>query len=92
LGTAKRRNREEDDRLPLGLGVLLFVVGGAAVVVGLLLILRGRSQGGSKFGAVVFIGPFPIAFGNDPGAVRTAAVLAVGAILVLLLLVISGVL
>ena len=45
----------------LAVGLLVILAGFALVVAG------SAGQGSSSVGGVVFIGPFPIAFGSGPG-------------------------
>jgi uncharacterized membrane protein len=59
------------------LGLLLVFVGFGLVAIG------GLGSGSGSFGGVVFIGPFPIAFGSgsDPGLSALTAVI-IGAVMV----------
>ena len=59
------------------LGLLLVFVGFALVAVG------GLGSGSGSFGGVVFIGPFPFAFGSgsDPGLAALTSVM-IGAVMV----------
>ena len=66
----------------LGVGLLVILAGFALVVAG------SAGQGSSSVGGVVFLGPFPIAFGSGPGggSLALASVLIGGVMVALLLL------
>jgi uncharacterized membrane protein len=69
------------------LGFVLIMLGLAALVVGLLLAQGGRvDEPQGKGAAVIFVGPLPIAIGNDSRAVIIAALLAVGMLVALALM------
>ncbi len=58
-------------------GLLIFLAGFGLLLVG------AASQGGSSAGGVVFIGPFPIAFGSGPGGQNLALLsVVIGAVMV----------
>lgn len=63
------------------IGLLIFIAGFGILAAGI------SGQGSASFGGVVFIGPFPIAFGSGPGGpdLALASVLMGVAMLVLLL-------
>ena len=62
-------------------GLLIFIAGLAVLVVG------GASQGSTSAGGVIFVGPFPIAFGSGPGGPELALIsVVIGGIMVGLLL------
>jgi uncharacterized membrane protein len=64
------------------LGFLVFLAGFALLLAGIL------GQGGASVGGVVFVGPFPIAFGSGPGGwVLALGSVLIGAVMVVLLLV-----
>lgn len=67
----------------------LFYVGLLIFLAGFGLLFAGSmGQGGVSAGGVVFIGPFPIAFGSGPGAWNIAlGSVLIGAVMVFLLLV-----
>ena len=62
----------------------LFFVGLLVFLVGFGLLLAGAAgQGGASVGGVVFIGPFPIAFGSGPSGSDLALVsVAIGAVMI----------
>ena len=65
----------------LAAGLLVILAGFALVVAG------SAGQGSSSVGGVVFIGPFPIAFGSGPGGGDLAlASVVIGGVMVALLL------
>ena len=66
----------------------LLMVGALIILAGFALIVAGSSgEGGVSAGGVVFIGPFPIAFGSGPGGGYLAlASVVIGGIMVALLL------
>lgn len=77
---------------------LLYALGGALIIVGVLVIVlamikRPSSKGSStevKGGGVVIIGPVPIVFGSDKKTVRTLLVLSIVlTVLVLVTLLVS---
>jgi uncharacterized membrane protein len=65
----------------------LYVVGIILLLGGFIFLFIGSAGGGSSsFGGVVFIGPFPIAFGSGPGSgslVLTSVVIAAVMILMM---------
>jgi uncharacterized membrane protein len=62
-------------------GLLIFLAGFGMLLVG------AASQGSSSAGGVVFIGPFPIAFGSGPGGQSLALLsVVIGAVMVGLML------
>ena len=65
----------------LALGLLLVVAGFGLLFAG------AAGQGSSSVGGVIFIGPFPIAFGSGPrGADVALASVVIGAVMVFLFL------
>ena len=77
--------------MSMDVGMLLVALGALAFVARLLLTFRGTGKGsGLKGEAVIFVGLIPLAFGNDKETVLIAALLAVGAILIILLMAASG--
>ena len=65
----------------LAVGLLVILAGFALVVAG------SAGQGSSSVGGVVFIGPFPIAFGSGPrGGFLALASVVIGGIMVIILL------
>jgi uncharacterized membrane protein len=65
----------------LAVGLLVILAGFALVVAG------STGQGSPSAGGVVFIGPFPIAFGSGPGGATLALVsVVVGGVMMALLL------
>ena len=70
------------------MGQRLFVLGLIIFLAGLaLLLVGGPGQGNASVGGVVFIGPFPIAFGSGPGGwVLALGSVLVGAVMLVLLL------
>ncbi len=70
-------------------GYDLFTVGFVLIFLGVLLVVLGALTSGLKAkdaevrgGGVVLIGPFPIIFGSDPQAAKTAIILAIVLIVV----------
>jgi uncharacterized membrane protein len=63
-------------------GLLIFLLGFALIIVG------SATQGGASAGGVIFIGPFPIAFGSGPNGPSLALVSVVigGVMLALVIL------
>lgn len=62
----------------------MFFVGLLIFLAGLGLLLAGAmGQGGASVGGVVFIGPFPIAFGSGPGGSDLVLVsVVIGAVMI----------
>lgn len=54
-------------------------------MVGTLIIVGGTGQSSASFGGVVFLGPFPVAFGEGPGS----GLLVLTAVVIGLLMVVS---
>ena len=67
----------------------LFILGFLIFLAGFALLLAGTlAQSSVAVGGVVFVGPFPIAFGSGPGGwVLALGSVLVGAVMVVLLLV-----
>jgi uncharacterized membrane protein len=67
----------------------LFVLGFLIFLAGFTLLLAGAlGQSNVAVGGVVFIGPFPIAFGSGPGGwVLSLGSVLIGAVVIVLLLV-----
>jgi uncharacterized membrane protein len=64
----------------------LYFVGFMLLLAGVVLLFVGAAGSSStSFGAVVFIGPFPIAFGSGPGA---GALIVIGVLISIAMLVI----
>jgi len=62
-------------------GLLIFLLGFALIVVG------SATQGGASVGGVIFIGPFPIAFGSGPNGSGLALVsVVIGAVMLALVI------
>ena len=66
----------------------LFAIGFLLVLAGVAMVVAGAASSPSaSFGGVVFIGPFPIAFGEGPGSGFLAlAALVIGAVMVVVFL------
>jgi len=63
----------------LAAGVLIFLLGFALIILG------SATQGGASAGGVIFIGPFPIAFGLGPnGASLALASVVIGGVMLVL--------
>lgn len=56
---------------PITIGILLMLIGFAVLVAGIL--LSGQSE--VKGGAIIFIGPIPIAFGTDRNSLLSISIL-----------------
>jgi uncharacterized membrane protein len=67
----------------------LFAVGVLIILAGLILIFAGSmGQGSASAGGVVFVGPFPIAFGAGPeGGDLALMSVVIGGVMVALLLI-----
>jgi len=65
----------------LTLGLLIFLLGFTLIILG------SATQGNPSVGGVVFIGPFPIAFGSGPNGSSLAIVsVVIGAVIVALVM------
>jgi uncharacterized protein (TIGR00304 family) len=81
--TSEKREGKGEARKPL-MSSTWILAGFVIVLVGVLIILTGvyaayQAKEGAEVrgGGVVMIGPIPIAFGTDVGAVKTAMILAI---------------
>lgn len=50
---------------------MLFFIGILLLMAGLIVKAYESGQGGSRFGGVLFIGPFPLVFGSSPEITST---------------------
>ncbi len=69
--------KTEGGNLVKNWNVMLFVLGFLVLLGGMILVMAGSAQSNieGSFGAIIFIGPFPIVFGQGP---QSPVVLVIG--------------